>query len=819
MVSILLQHSVANLRYRDFVNESQQKLGMIPTAGTYSETTAALIATDDGMSDELVDSAQTFALPECELGNLIEVENLMRMANNSAHGRDALTKYIIGNDYVAKLVPLVEVAEDFESLTDLHRLCNIVKTIILLNDNAIIEQVVRDDNMMGVLGALEYDPEFPGLKANHRKYLSDPSRFKEIVKIEDPNVRQKIHYTFRLHYLKDVVLARILDDPTFSVLNSLIFFNQIEIIQHIHSNVAFLTELFALVKNPEVDSRRKRDAISFLQQCCSIAKGLQVNIRASLYSNFLNAGLFPVITFALKQPDTAVRVAGTDILIALIEHDALLMRGQIFRSLNEKAKPLTDILIEMLLVEPDLGVKCQLTDALKVLLDPIANAQSVDALSRSNGDFVGRPRNPHGISSGADQFVQHFYEESCKKLFAPLRELDKRPSMSNLTPAEGQLYSQLIEILCFFIRNHSYRTKPFLSTESLPLRISRLFQCPEKHLKLLALKYFRATLALHDPFHYHQIVLYNVVDPILDILLETMPKDNLLNSACLDFFEMVRRQENNKDLITYLAEKLREKLEKLAYMETFRLILQKYEHMNTAPPDELSFTTVDTEQPSNNRAPGTSLTNGQRWHQGLKEMDPEEETYFNTSDGDEDDEVITPLAVKSEINGASPAKRLVSYDDDDEDELDLPMNDEDELTEPHVNGTTGVKEPASVSAESKALTPEPSPPPPSEVSAAAESASRDETPSPPERLVEKRKRQVDETEEDELGKLSSLPKRRSSVGSTASIGSMVSTRSARKRTLSLTKEKEKESRGGAVKKISITLGSKGTEEPKSGETD
>jgi protein phosphatase-4 regulatory subunit 3 len=123
----------------DFVNESQQRLGLA----------------DDAMSDDLIDPSQTFSLPECALGNLTDIENIMRMANNSAAGRDALTKYIIANDYVARLVPLVEIAEDFESLQDLNRLCNIVKSIILLNDNAIIEQVVRDDNMMGVLGALE----------------------------------------------------------------------------------------------------------------------------------------------------------------------------------------------------------------------------------------------------------------------------------------------------------------------------------------------------------------------------------------------------------------------------------------------------------------------------------------------------------------------------------------------------------------------------------------------------------------------------------------------------------------------------------------
>lgn len=74
------------------------------------------------------------------------------MAQN---GRDALSKFVIRDDYIAKLVPLVTVAEDLESLPDLHRLCNIMKALILLNDNTIIETVVADPLILGVVGALE----------------------------------------------------------------------------------------------------------------------------------------------------------------------------------------------------------------------------------------------------------------------------------------------------------------------------------------------------------------------------------------------------------------------------------------------------------------------------------------------------------------------------------------------------------------------------------------------------------------------------------------------------------------------------------------
>lgn len=125
----------------DFVNEAQQRLGGGPGL--------------DDLSDELMDHAAPFQLPAPDLGNLSEVENSMRIANSTTGGRDALAKFVVSAEYISKLVPLVDMAEDLESLEDLHRLCNIMKTLILLNDTAIIESAVTDDLVLGVVGALE----------------------------------------------------------------------------------------------------------------------------------------------------------------------------------------------------------------------------------------------------------------------------------------------------------------------------------------------------------------------------------------------------------------------------------------------------------------------------------------------------------------------------------------------------------------------------------------------------------------------------------------------------------------------------------------
>ncbi len=84
----------------------------------------------------------------------------MRAANSTPGGREALAKFILAQDYIPKLIPLVDMAEDLESVSDLHRLCSIMKMLILLNDTAIIEYVVTDSVVLGVVGALECESTF-----------------------------------------------------------------------------------------------------------------------------------------------------------------------------------------------------------------------------------------------------------------------------------------------------------------------------------------------------------------------------------------------------------------------------------------------------------------------------------------------------------------------------------------------------------------------------------------------------------------------------------------------------------------------------------
>lgn len=90
--------------------------------------------------------------------------------------------------------------------------------------------------------------------------------------------------TFRLQYLKDVIMAKYLDETLTSMLQSLILFNHIDIIGHIQYNSKFLTDLFDLVKPASTASPlQKAKAVQFVLQLCNISKSLQSGARVLLF--------------------------------------------------------------------------------------------------------------------------------------------------------------------------------------------------------------------------------------------------------------------------------------------------------------------------------------------------------------------------------------------------------------------------------------------------------------------------------------------------------------------------------------------------------
>jgi protein phosphatase-4 regulatory subunit 3 len=295
----------------------------------------------------------------------------------------------------------------------------------------------------------------------------------------------------------------------------------------------------------------------------------------------------------------------------------------------------------------------------------------------------------------------------------------------------------------------------------------------------VAIRFFRQLVILQDDFYIRHLAEKKILGPVLDVLLRTMPRDNLLCSACLDLFVLISK-ENIKDLIKHLVENYREKIMALAYIDTFREIITRYDHSQ-------GYTTtvdpyfIESEDEMAGRRPTNHGARGMMEHLAV---DPAEEEYWNTSDDEENvvRETLDHSATPSSNSGKPPregtsGRPLVEYtsDDDSEDSLDAVM-------------TSASAPPANeASKENK----EPTTP-----------GSTSGTATPPERVSEKRRREEDE--DDALDKLVHHKRRNSNAASSnASINSATALRKKK----NFGGGRDASPNGHGPKKIAITISS------------
>jgi protein phosphatase-4 regulatory subunit 3 len=194
-----------------------------------------------------------------------------------------------------------------------------------------------------------------------------------VVEIWDVGIRNKIHQTYRLQYLKEVVLSRVLDDSIFNILNGFIFFNQVDIIGHLVQNDDILVELFAYFKDGQ-DEAKQRDAVLFLHQLMLMSKVIQLANRVALYRALSEKGLTSVIEWAFQRQEAAIVHAAAEMLTIKAEHDSLGLRRQIVQD-NDAKRPQTLMTVIIRLHErtSNTGLLSQLTDVIRVLLEPPAD--------------------------------------------------------------------------------------------------------------------------------------------------------------------------------------------------------------------------------------------------------------------------------------------------------------------------------------------------------------------------------------------------------------------------------------------------------------
>ncbi|XP_030766526.1 serine/threonine-protein phosphatase 4 regulatory subunit 3 isoform X2 [Sitophilus oryzae] len=564
---------------------------------------------EDERFDDMSDSAPPIELPPCELNRLEEISDLISNCLRTPIRKEklaaALASVIDNEGYIRKLINLFHMCEDLDNTERLYHLYDIFKNIFLLNKNVLFETMFSDDLIFDVVGCLEYDPSSPTPK-RHREYLKQQAKFREVIPIKNAELLAKIHQTFRVQYIQDVVLPTpsVFEENMLSTLSSFIFFNKVEIVSLVQEDEKFLTELFTMLTDPSTPDTKRRDLVLFLKEFCNYSQNLQPQAKESFYKTLTSLGILPALEITLAMEDQKTKTASIDILTYIVEYSPSVVREYTLQQASNTDEVsdqiLLNIIIEQMICDsdPELGGAVQLMGVLRILLDPENMLASVNKSEKTD-------------------FLNFFYKHSVQILIAPLLDNTINDTPQKEDYRSVQLLGLILELLSFCVEHHTYHIKNCILNKDLLRRILVLMKSTHKFLVLCALRFMRKLVALKDEFYNRYIIKGNLFAPVVDAFIHNNGRYNLLDSAIIEMFEFIKL-EDIKTLCSHVVENYGRLLDKFCYVQTFKALKLRYDQHQ----DKMK-----------ERSDGVpSILRNSRYRRDQRQMEEEEEMWFNEDD-------------------------------------------------------------------------------------------------------------------------------------------------------------------------------------------
>uniref|UniRef100_A0A4W3JC72 SMEK homolog 1 n=1 Tax=Callorhinchus milii TaxID=7868 RepID=A0A4W3JC72_CALMI len=576
-------------------------------------------------------SSPGLELPPCELSRLEELAELVATSLPSPLRREKLALALENEGYIKKLLELFHVCEDLENVEGLHHLYEIIKGIFLLNRTALFEVMFSEECIMDVIGCLEYDPSLSQPR-KHREFLTKTAKFKEVIPILDPELKQKIHQTYRVQYIQDMVLPTpsVFEENMLSTLHSFIFFNKVEIVGMLQEDEKFLTELFAQLTDDTTDDDKRQELVNFLKEFCAFSQTLQPQNRDSFFKTLSNMGVLPALEVILGMDDLQVRSAATDIFSYLVEYNPSMVREFVMQEAqqNDDDILLINLIIEHMIcdTDPELGGAVQLMGLLRTLVDPENMLAAVNKNEKT-------------------EFLSFFYKHCMHVLTAPLlaNTTEEKPSKAERVGGmcndfqTAQLLALILELLTFCVEHHTYHIKNYIINKDVLRRVLVLMGSKHAFVALCALRFMRKIVGLKDEFYNRYIMKAILFEPVVRAFLNNGSRYNLLNSAIIEMFEFIR-VEDIKSLTAHVIENYWKALEEVDYVQTFKGLKLRYEQQR----ERQDHSKLDSMR---------SILRNNRYRRDARTLEEEEEMWFNTDEEElEDGEAVLP-ADRSKTDG------------------------------------------------------------------------------------------------------------------------------------------------------------------------
>ncbi|KAF1444153.1 Serine/threonine-protein phosphatase 4 regulatory subunit 3B, partial [Pygoscelis papua] len=601
-------------------DEIWEKICQVQGKDPSVEVTQDLIESEEEHIEEMPETSPLIDLPTCELNKLEEIADLVTSVLSSPIRREKLALALENEGYIKKLLQLFQVCENLENTEGLHHLYEIIRGILFLNKATLFEVMFSDECIMDVVGCLEYDPSLAQPK-RHREFLTKTAKFKEVIPITDSELRQKIHQTYRVQYIQDIILPTpsVFEENFLSTLTSFIFFNKVEIVSMLQIGV-----------------------LTFQMHCVSHILLMCYAGRREIFG----------------MDDLQVRSAATDIFSYLVEFSPSMVREFVMQEAQQSDDDilLINVVIEQMIcdTDPELGGAVQLMGLLRTLIDPENMLATANKTEKS--EFLNFFYN-HCMHVLTAPLLANTSEDKCEKgnvtflfplalnlviafenlllIFVCIFYLSDAvvgSTKSNTICPDNyqtaQLLALILELLTFCVEHHTYHIKNYIMNKDLLRRVLVLMNSKHTFLALCALRFMRRIIGLKDEFYNRYITKGNLFEPVINALLDNGTRYNLLNSAVIELFEFIR-VVNIKSLIAHIVENFYNALESIEYVQTFKGLKTKYEQEK------------DRQNQKLNSVP--SILRSNRFRRDARALEEDEEMWFNEDEEEEGEAVVPPV--------------------------------------------------------------------------------------------------------------------------------------------------------------------------------
>nr|XP_012332628.1 serine/threonine-protein phosphatase 4 regulatory subunit 3B isoform X5 [Aotus nancymaae] len=589
-------------------DEIWEKICQVQGKDPSVEVTQDLIdESEEERFEEMPETSHLIDLPTCELNKLEEIADLVTSVLSSPIRREKLALALENEGYIKKLLQLFQACENLENTEGLHHLYEIIRGILFLNKATLFEVMFSDECIMDVVGCLEYDPALAQPK-RHREFLTKTAKFKEVIPITDSELRQKIHQTYRVQYIQDIILPTpsVFEENFLSTLTSFIFFNKVEIVSMLQEDEKFLSEVFAQLTDEATDDDKRRELVNFFKEFCAFSQTLQPQNRDAFFKTLAKLGILPALEIVMGMDDLQVRSAATDIFSYLVEFSPSMVREFVMQEAQQSDDDilLINVVIEQMIcdTDPELGGAVQLMGLLRTLIDPENMLATTNKTEKS-------------------EFLNFFYNHCMHVLTAPLLTNTSEDKCEKDFFLKHYRYSW--SFVCTPSHSHSHSTpSSSISQDNIVGSNKNSTICPG------ALRFMRRIIGLKDEFYNRYITKGNLFEPVINALLDNGTRYNLLNSAVIELFEFIR-VEDIKSLTAHIVENFYKALESIEYVQTFKGLKTKYEQEK------------DRQNQKLNSVP--SILRSNRFRRDAKALEEDEEMWFNEDEEEEGKAVVAPV--------------------------------------------------------------------------------------------------------------------------------------------------------------------------------